>query len=70
MKDHERSCFSFIACSSSPCLHDGTCILDKSGTYKCACLAGYTGNRCENCEYRHCVYDQPPGLSLMQAINC
>ncbi|KFW05623.1 Inactive serine protease PAMR1, partial [Eurypyga helias] len=43
-----HSCFSFIACSSSPCLHDGTCILDKSGTYKCACLAGYTGNRCEN----------------------
>ncbi|XP_061853963.1 inactive serine protease PAMR1 isoform X2 [Colius striatus] len=36
------------ACSSSPCLHDGTCILDKSGTYRCACLAGYTGNRCEN----------------------
>ncbi|NXJ57745.1 PAMR1 protease, partial [Spizaetus tyrannus] len=36
------------ACSSSPCLHDGTCILDKSGTYKCACLAGYTGKRCEN----------------------
>ncbi|NXL84293.1 PAMR1 protease, partial [Alectura lathami] len=36
------------ACSSSPCLHDGTCILDKSGTYRCACLAGYTGSRCEN----------------------
>ncbi|KAM9015160.1 inactive serine protease PAMR1 isoform 5-T5 [Ara ararauna] len=36
------------ACSSSPCLHDGTCLLDKSGTYKCACLAGYTGSRCEN----------------------
>ncbi|NXO00242.1 PAMR1 protease, partial [Rhinopomastus cyanomelas] len=36
------------ACSSSPCLHDGTCILDKSGTYRCACLAGYTGTRCEN----------------------
>ncbi|KAF1396728.1 Inactive serine protease PAMR1, partial [Spheniscus humboldti] len=36
------------ACSSSPCLHDGTCILDKRGTYKCACLAGYTGNHCEN----------------------
>ncbi|NWT15562.1 PAMR1 protease, partial [Vireo altiloquus] len=36
------------ACSSSPCLHDGTCILDKSSAYKCACLAGYTGNRCEN----------------------
>ncbi|XP_064513811.1 inactive serine protease PAMR1 isoform X2 [Pseudopipra pipra] len=36
------------ACSSSPCLHDGTCILDKKSAYKCACLAGYTGNRCEN----------------------
>ncbi|NWR75906.1 PAMR1 protease, partial [Centropus unirufus] len=36
------------ACSSSPCLHDGTCTLEKSGAYKCACLAGYTGNHCEN----------------------
>ncbi|XP_037622677.1 inactive serine protease PAMR1 [Sebastes umbrosus] len=36
------------ACSSSPCLHDGTCILDTSYTYHCACLAGYTGRRCEN----------------------
>nr|XP_034976915.1 inactive serine protease PAMR1 isoform X1 [Zootoca vivipara] len=36
------------ACSSSPCLNDGTCILDKIGGYKCACLAGYTGNRCES----------------------
>lgn len=40
---HESS-----ACSSSPCLHDGTCILDSSYTYHCACLAGYTGKRCEN----------------------
>lgn len=36
------------ACSSSPCLHDGTCILDSSYSYHCACLAGYTGKRCEN----------------------
>ncbi|XP_029952734.1 inactive serine protease PAMR1 [Salarias fasciatus] len=36
------------ACSSSPCLHDGTCILDSSYTYHCACLAGYTGKRCEH----------------------
>ncbi|XP_060932611.1 inactive serine protease PAMR1 [Limanda limanda] len=35
------------ACSSSPCLHDGTCILDSSSTYHCACLGGYTGKRCE-----------------------
>ncbi|XP_061892016.1 inactive serine protease PAMR1-like [Entelurus aequoreus] len=36
------------ACSSSPCLHDGTCILDSSFAYRCACLAGYAGKRCEN----------------------
>ncbi|XP_054475946.1 inactive serine protease PAMR1 isoform X2 [Anoplopoma fimbria] len=36
------------ACSSSPCLHDGTCILESSYTYHCGCLAGYTGKRCEN----------------------
>nr|XP_029490336.1 inactive serine protease PAMR1-like [Oncorhynchus nerka] len=36
------------ACSSSPCLHDGTCILDTSHSYHCGCLAGYTGQRCEN----------------------
>ncbi|KAG5839048.1 hypothetical protein ANANG_G00200800 [Anguilla anguilla] len=36
------------ACSSSPCLHDGTCILDSAHSYRCACLAGYTGRRCEN----------------------
>lgn len=36
------------ACSSSPCLHDGTCILDNSYSYHCACLAGYTGKRCED----------------------
>uniref|UniRef100_A0A8C4MP90 Inactive serine protease PAMR1 n=1 Tax=Equus asinus TaxID=9793 RepID=A0A8C4MP90_EQUAS len=36
------------ACSSSPCFHDGTCLLDRTGSYKCACLAGYTGQHCEN----------------------
>lgn len=43
-----RCIFFVTACSSSPCLHDGTCILDSSYTYHCACLAGYTGKRCEN----------------------
>ncbi|PNJ68642.1 PAMR1 isoform 2 [Pongo abelii] len=44
-----------MPCSSSPCFHDGTCILDKAGSYKCACLAGYTGQRCENLlEERNC----------------
>ncbi|KAI3371496.1 hypothetical protein L3Q82_024081, partial [Scortum barcoo] len=44
----ESSGRSNTSCSSSPCLHDGTCILDSSYTYHCACLAGYTGKRCEN----------------------
>ncbi|XP_043090442.1 inactive serine protease PAMR1 isoform X2 [Puntigrus tetrazona] len=35
-------------CTSSPCLHDGTCIVDSSHSFHCACLAGYTGKRCEH----------------------
>ncbi|XDV52339.1 hypothetical protein PO909_021076 [Leuciscus waleckii] len=35
-------------CSSSPCMHDGTCILHSSHSFHCACLAGYTGKRCEH----------------------
>uniref|UniRef100_A0A8C9AS13 Inactive serine protease PAMR1 n=1 Tax=Prolemur simus TaxID=1328070 RepID=A0A8C9AS13_PROSS len=44
-----------MPCSSSPCFHDGTCLLDKTGSYRCACLAGYTGQHCENLlEERNC----------------
>ncbi|KAM5125489.1 inactive serine protease PAMR1-like isoform 3-T3 [Callospermophilus lateralis] len=44
-----------MPCSSSPCFHDGICLHDKAGSYKCACLAGYTGQRCENfLEERNC----------------
>uniref|UniRef100_A0A5F9D4Q6 Inactive serine protease PAMR1 n=1 Tax=Oryctolagus cuniculus TaxID=9986 RepID=A0A5F9D4Q6_RABIT len=44
-----------MPCSSSPCFHDGTCLLDKAGSYRCACLAGYTGQHCENLlEERNC----------------
>lgn len=39
------------ACSSSPCQHDGTCILDSSHSYRCACLGGYTGRNCEHGEF-------------------
>ncbi|XP_067849736.1 inactive serine protease PAMR1-like isoform X2 [Heptranchias perlo] len=35
-------------CSSSPCLHDGMCLQLGPVNYECACLAGYTGKRCEN----------------------
>ncbi|XP_067292919.1 inactive serine protease PAMR1 isoform X2 [Pseudorasbora parva] len=35
-------------CTSSPCLHDGTCIAHSSHSFHCACLAGYTGKRCEH----------------------
>lgn len=50
-----KDAFSLPACSSSPCFHDGTCLLDKTGSYKCACLAGYTGQHCEHREYASCV---------------
>ncbi|XP_008067773.1 inactive serine protease PAMR1 isoform X2 [Carlito syrichta] len=44
-----------MPCSSSPCMHDGTCVPDGAGSYRCACLAGYTGRRCEDLlEERNC----------------
>ena len=33
-------------CNSAPCLNGGSCIDLLSG-YKCNCMAGYTGRRCE-----------------------
>ncbi|XP_055770358.1 inactive serine protease PAMR1-like [Salvelinus fontinalis] len=36
------------ACSPSPCQHHGTCLLDPVQSFRCACLAGYTGQLCEN----------------------
>uniref|UniRef100_A0A8C5MSM7 Inactive serine protease PAMR1 n=1 Tax=Leptobrachium leishanense TaxID=445787 RepID=A0A8C5MSM7_9ANUR len=49
-------------CSSSPCYHDGTCIVETMGSYKCACLAGYTGKHCEKViEEKTC---KDPGLPL------
>lgn len=48
-------------CSPSPCFHDGTCIVEKTGSYKCACLAGYTGEHCENViEEKSCADPGPP----------
>ncbi|XP_072554327.1 inactive serine protease PAMR1 isoform X2 [Paramormyrops kingsleyae] len=50
------------ACSSSPCRHDGTCVLDSLGSYRCACLAGYTGRHCENVlvEKKSCPIPEKP----------
>ncbi|XP_030650045.1 inactive serine protease PAMR1 [Chanos chanos] len=38
------------ACSSYPCLNGGTCFLDPVQSFRCSCLPGYTGTRCENKE--------------------
>ncbi|KPP59946.1 inactive serine protease PAMR1-like [Scleropages formosus] len=46
--------------TSSPCLHDGTCILDSVGSFRCACLAGYTGPRCENGKLPCLALSPPP----------
>lgn len=36
------------ACTSSPCLHNGTCINNYyTNEYTCVCLAAYSGDRCE-----------------------
>uniref|UniRef100_A0A4W3HTE5 Inactive serine protease PAMR1 n=1 Tax=Callorhinchus milii TaxID=7868 RepID=A0A4W3HTE5_CALMI len=47
------------ACASSPCLHDGACVRDGAGRGRCACLAGYTGSRCEH-ESQSCAVPRAP----------
>ncbi|XP_030831233.1 mucin-17 isoform X5 [Strongylocentrotus purpuratus] len=36
------------ACSSSPCLHNGTCIVQIQELYTCFCLSDWTGQNCES----------------------
>jgi len=38
------------ACKSKPCLHKGTCVNGVS-QYRCKCVAGYTGLRCEKSKF-------------------
>ena len=35
-------------CSSSPCLNNGSCVVNGPTEYLYACLLGYSGNRCES----------------------
>ena len=37
-------------CDSKPCQNNATCI-DLVNSYRCQCIAGYTGNQCEKGEY-------------------
>ncbi|KAI5626934.1 inactive serine protease PAMR1-like [Silurus asotus] len=55
------------ACTSFPCLHDGTCILDSSHSYHCACLAGYTGRRCE--QVLECKKPAPPDHGTLESLD-
>ncbi|KAF7702185.1 inactive serine protease PAMR1 [Silurus meridionalis] len=55
------------ACTSFPCLHDGTCILDSSHSYHCACLAGYTGRRCE--QVLECKKPAPPDHGTVESLD-
>ncbi|CAB1338921.1 unnamed protein product [Coregonus sp. 'balchen'] len=49
------------ACSPSPCQHHGTCFRDPVQSFRCACLAGYTGQLCENVARRQvCVLPARP----------
>ena len=40
-----------LACNSSPCKNDGTCVNDNKGGYACSCTYGFTG---QNWETRKC----------------
>lgn len=38
-------------CLNNPCLNGATCE-NLVGSFKCTCPPGFTGERCENSEYR------------------
>ena len=44
-------------CSSDPCMNGGTCT-DDVNSYRCACIAGYSGEDCEigNCYITKTLY--------------
>ena len=40
----------WVACASSPCDNEGTCIDVNIDTFICACRDGYYGETCQNSE--------------------
>ncbi|KAI0240877.1 hypothetical protein LSAT2_008331 [Lamellibrachia satsuma] len=75
----------FDKCASNPCQNNATC-MDKVNAYKCLCLDGYAGRRCEvkgvmcyTCSYvwsadtantRECVYDPEQVTIGTKATPC
>ena len=47
--------FSFVIsvdiCSSSPCLNNGSCVINGPTGYLCTCRPGYSGTHCESKKY-------------------
>ena len=56
-------------CESNPCLNSGTCV-DDINSYKCECMPGYRGNRCQQ-DIDECDEWQPceNGATCRDAIN-
>jgi hypothetical protein len=42
-----RPTLQFLACSSYPCHHGGTCIDLSEGSYQCECETNWTGAQCQ-----------------------
>ena len=44
-------------CASEPCQNGATCSANSDGTYSCACLQGWSGKNCDECEQfkLHCL---------------
>ncbi|XP_043397860.1 protein eyes shut homolog [Chelonia mydas] len=67
-------------CGSNPCKHGGTCI-DSIGHFKCTCLMGFEGEKCEldidaclfyniSCTSEELCVDRPHGLNYTCLLPC
>ena len=64
-------------CSSNPCVNGGKCENDVNG-YRCICLAGYKGSRCEQGtsilsyldKYSVCKMQIYPSILDICNLNC
>ena len=61
--------FSENPCRPNPCSYNGKCVVNGYGGYKCKCVGGYTGSRCES-ELFLCISFKIATFTLRKSWRC